>query len=103
MFVKNKLLDVEIYIVVFSLRTRDIDATTHETNEYVQISVYFWDIKNEQQILIRITKELYLINDLKTNLLIDNDFLESENFTININNKKISIANCDVMINLVIK
>lgn len=43
------------------------------------------------------------MNDLKAYLLIANNFLKSKTFTINISNKKFSIANCKIVINLSIK
>lgn len=43
--------------MIFSLEVRDIDATTHETNEYVQIFVYFSKLKNDKQILAQIIKK----------------------------------------------
>ena len=36
-------------------------------------------------------------------MLIDNDFLDSKDFTIDINNRKVSIVSCDVIIDLTIR
>ena len=102
-FIKNKCLKINIHTMIISLKIRNIDATIHETNEYVRISVYFSNIKNDKQILAQITKKIHLVNDLKANLLIDNDFFESKDFTLNISNKKITIISCDVTIDLTIR
>ena len=75
----------------------------HEISEYVRIFIYFSETKDEKRILTQITKEIYLMNDFKTNLLIENDFFELKDFTINISNRKATIVNCDVIINLSIK
>ena len=53
--------------------------------------------------MTQIIREIYLIDELKSNLLIENDFFNFENFTIDINNKKTSIASCDVDINFSIR
>ena len=103
LFVKNKCFNVEIHIMTSSLWVRNIDATTHETNEYVKISVYFSEIKKNKQVLTCVTREIHLVKDFKTNLLIENDFLKFEDFVINISNKKITIISCDVTIDLFIK
>lgn len=101
---KNKCFEIKIYTITVFLQIKDIDAVTHETNKYVQILIFISKIiKNGNQILICIIREIYLINKLKISLLIENDFLESEEFTINVNNKKVFIASCDVNINLSIK
>ena len=103
-FVKNKCFEIEIYMMTIFLRIKNIDAITHETNEYVKILIFCLEIiKNEKQILIRLIQEIHLKNELKYNFLIENDFLEFEKFTININSKKAFIENCDVNINVSIK
>ena len=86
-----------------SLRVRSIDAITHETNEYVKISVYFSEIKKNKQVLTCVTREIHLMKDLKTNLLIENAFLRLEDFVIDISNRKITIISCDVTIDFFIK
>lgn len=43
------------------------------------------------------------MKDLKTNSFIENDFLKSKEFVIDTNRKRITIANCDVTIELLIK
>ena len=40
-FVKEKCLDIKVHTITFSLRVRNIDAITHEINEYVKMSIYF--------------------------------------------------------------
>ena len=102
-FIKNKRSKIEMHIMISFLRIRKIDATRHETNEYVKVLNYFSEIKNEKHVLTQVIKEIYLTNGFKTNLLIENDFFELENFTINVNNRKTTIANCDVIITLSIK
>ena len=102
-FVKNKCSEIKIHIMTFSLRVKDIDATIHEINEYVQISLYFFEQKNDKSALTCITKEIYLMNDLKAKLLIENDFFESKSFIIDINSKKASIISCEIIIDLSIK
>ena len=59
--------------------------------------------KSQKQILTRIIREIHLIDEFKANFLIENDFFDLEDFTIDINNKKISIASCDVDIDLLIR
>ena len=41
-----------------------------------------------------ITKEMYLVKELKANFLIENDFSKSKEFVIDVNNKKVTIVNC---------
>lgn len=102
-FTKNQCSKMIIYIMTFFLRIRNIETTTHETKKYVRISIVFSKTKNNNQVLIRIIEEIHLIDELKINLLIDNDFLESKDFIIDINNRKASIISYNVIIDLFIK
>ena len=102
-FVKDKCSEIKIHIMTSSLRVKDIDATIHEINEYVQISLYFFEQKNDKSALTCIIREIHLVDDLKANLLIENDFLGSESFIIDISSKKASIASCEVIIDLSIR
>ena len=85
------------------LRIRNIEVITHDANEYIKISIYFLSVKESKQILACITRKIHLVKEFKFNLLIENDFLKSEKFVIDINNKKVIISNCEITINLFIK
>ena len=45
-----------------------------------------------------IMREIHLINDLKINMLIENDILKSEKFYINLENNIVYIDNCDIFV-----
>ena len=102
-YIKNKCLDIEMQIVSFLLRVKDIDVTIHEIKKYVWISIFFFEQKNEKSILTRIIRKIHLMNDFKPNLFIDIDFLKSKDFTIDISNKKAFMMNCDIFIKILIK
>ena len=103
-FVKDKCSDVDIHTMTIFFRIRDIEAITHEISEYVRISILFSKTtKSEKRVLTQITREIHLIDEFKANLLIENDFLDFKDFTIDISNKKTSITSCDVDIDLSIK
>ena len=102
-FIQIKCSKIEIHSMTTSLRMREIEAIIHETNEYIKILIYMSNVKNDKQVLTCIEREIYLIDDLKANLLIENDFLRFEEFIIDVNERKVTIANCDVTINLFIK
>ena len=56
------------------LRVKNLNLTIHDTNEYILILIYISFIKKDDiKILYRIFKEIHLINNLKTHLLIDNN------------------------------
>ena len=87
-----------------TLKIKSIELITHEFMKYVYISVYFSKTtKDGTATLIFIIKEIYLINDLKTKIFIENDFFDVENFLIDIERKIATIENCQLNISLKIQ
>ena len=98
------LFDVSIKRMQIALKVKDIESTTHESIEFIHISIYFPDIaKNESAVFACITKEIHLINDLKAKMLVDNDFLGLEGFIIDIEDKSATIESCEINIALKIQ
>ena len=90
--------------MITSLKVRSINSITHETNEFVMIFIYFLDTnKFEKSAFANITRKIHLIDDLKINMLIENDILEFESFIIDVSKKTITINNCEIIIELFIK
>ena len=56
----------------------------HNTNEYILILIYISANKNDIKILYRIFKEIYLVSNLKTHLLIDNNIIDLKKIVLNI-------------------
>ena len=61
-----------------SLRVKGLSVIMHKTNQYVLISIYVSDIKDDIKILYRIIKEIHLIDDFKTHIFIENNIVESK-------------------------
>ena len=76
----------------------------HFTFEYVIVFIYFVD-KNtiDKEIKTCFRREIYIVDNLKANMLIENDIIDSEIFIINLNNKIVRINNCDVTISIEIR
>ena len=75
-FVKDKCSKIQIHFITTSLQINKIEIVIHETNKYVKVSVYFLNVKKNEQIFICITKKIFFVKKLKANLLIENDFLK---------------------------
>ena len=85
-------------------KIKNIESFTHESIEYVCISIYFSDItKNDFSAFVFITKEIHLIKDLKIKMLIKTDFLRSEKFIIDIDKKIVNIESSNMNIALKIQ
>ena len=77
--------------------------TKHFFVDYVIVFIYFNDEKNNKLIKNKIVKEIYLINELKINMLIDNDFIKLKKIKINVINFFVCINNCEITIFLNVK
>ena len=64
--------------MITSLTIRKIIIDQHQTFEYVIASMYFLDQKNDKIVKIMIRREIHLMNNLKINMLIDNDVIDFE-------------------------
>jgi hypothetical protein len=84
--------------MIISLNVRELNINKHQTSEYIIVIIYFTDILNNKSIRDMIRREVHLIDELKINMLIDNDILELEDIFIDETNSKITIANCNNMI-----
>ena len=56
--------------------------------------------KNSIKILYRILREIYLINNLKTYILIENNIVKLKEIVLNISKDKIFIISCDIIVDI---
>ena len=90
--------------MTFFIFVRDVDSKKHFSNKYVIIFMYFFEInKNDKSIKIIIIKKVHLINNLKINMLLNIDFINSKKIDINIFNKIVHIDNCEIIVFLKIR
>ena len=74
--------NVSIKTMITSIIVRDLEINKHFTNKYVIVSMYFSDKDEKKQaVKAKITREIHLVTNLKTNMLIENDVLKSKNLT----------------------
>ena len=66
--------------------------------------LYFFDKNKKNNLIItKIIREVYLINNLKTNILIESSLINFEEITINVASKSIFINSCDVIVLIKVK
>ena len=75
--------DATIYSINIFIKIKRINLNEYNINEYVVLRLYF---TGKNQRIAVIEKELYLIDDLRTNVLINTDIIDSEKIIINIYN-----------------
>ena len=84
-FLKTQIFEAEIRSINITIRVKKIKSVKYNVSEYVVLQIYFAE-KNK---IILIRKELYLINDLRTNIFIGNNIIVLEKIVINPASSKI--------------
>ena len=94
---------VSIQTMITFITIRNLKANRHFSNKYVIVSMYFKS-KNVHENAVRamITREVHLIDELKINILIDNDIFDSKLFDISMFNKSTYIKSCEITISITI-
>lgn len=101
-FFKKKITNVFIKIMITSISVRKLKTIEHITNKYALLFMYFLKI-NSIDVLIKakIIRKIYLINELKTNLFLNNDIFYFEKNNIFNSTRITHIDNCDVIISII--
>lgn len=72
-----------------------------DINEYILISIYIFVSKNGNDILCRIYKKIYFVDNLKIHVFIKNDVINLEKIVLNVNQSKIYIDNYNIIITII--
>lgn len=95
-FFRFQSLDTLIRIMILSIIVRNLNDIKHRIDEYIIAFMYFSKIKNEKSIFAKIAREIHLIDNLKTNMLIENDLINLEKIVIDVISKFAHIENSKV-------
>ena len=107
MIIKNKqifvryVFNLKIKKLIFSISIRDIDNIIYYIFDYVVMSCYIDDyLSNNNRISItnKFEIEVYLINNLKTNLFINNDVFIAQRVKINLITQSVQMNNCQSLV-----
>lgn len=86
---------------------RDIDNIIHQLIKYILVTFYVNEtLSSFKSVVISIIREVYLVNNLKINMLIDIDILVSERMILNMNLITLFIKSCKnltIIINVMIR
>ena len=103
-FFNQKITDIFIRIMITSISVKDLKTIKHFTNKYAMLFMYFSEINSsDTSTKTVITREIHLIDDLKANLLIKNDILDSKQVDIFNSTEIVLIDSCDVTISITIR
>jgi hypothetical protein len=83
------------------LRVRGVNISKYKIDEYVILLIYFPGIdNNEKEVLVYIRREIYLVDNLKTKIFINNNIILFKGIIINIIKKSVYINSYNVTIGI---
>ena len=98
------VFNLKIKKLISSILIRNIDNIMHFIFEYIVINCYFDDyLSNNNRISItnKFDIEIHFVDDLKTNLLVDNDVLNAQNAKIDLITQIVHLNNCQNLVALI--
>ena len=92
---KKQSNKIKIRKLISLISMRKIKKIKIKINEYVITQLYINNIiTNKKSTIVCVIVEIYLINDLKINMLIDVNVLKSQKMIFNFKHNTLAINNC---------
>ena len=96
--------NVSVKTMIISITVRELNTMKHFIDKYVIISMYFLEKdKHDEIVKTKIIRKIHFVNNLKANMLIENDVLKSEKFDIFTFTSTVYIESCEIIISISIK
>ena len=89
--------------MILPILVRGIDSNYYSINEYILLEIYLLGKRNNKDIRAKITREAYLIDDLKIKILLSTDVINLEKINIIILRNKIYIRSYNTTISIDLK
>ena len=77
------------------MKINEINAVFLFINEYVSLNFVIFNKLNDKLAKVCFIKHLYIVNNLKINILLNNNILESKNMFVHVDKKKFFVDSCD--------
>ena len=77
------------------LKINKINAVFLFINEYISLNFVIFDNLNNKAAKICFIKHFYIVNNLKINILLNNNIFESKNMFVHVDKKKFFVDNCN--------
>ena len=93
---------MKIRKILSRLRVKELNSIIHNIDEYILVLIYLLDLKkNNNKALIYIIRKIYLINNLKVNLLIRNNIMKSKKIMLDVSKNEAYINSYNIVIKII--
>ena len=91
--------NMKIQQLISSLSIREMSDKLIKINDFVMIHLFVTDINDVDEVItIVVSVEIHLIDDFKTNMLVDVNVLKSQRMIVNFDHNTLIIENCEIKI-----
>lgn len=91
---QNLISNLTIKHLSTSITMRDIENALHRTSEYIVIDLYMIEKTKSIKHIAKFLAKIHIVDDLKTNLLIDIDVMKSQKMKIDLEHSTLIIDAC---------
>ena len=109
-YVKRIFSSLSIRQLVASLSIREIGNSIHSFSEYIVADLFVNDhvviVEKKTSATDRFSVEIHIVDELKTNLLIDNNVFNTQRASLNLKKQIATLANCrnlEILIDIIAK
>ena len=96
-FLMQKILDYRTHVRLSSksLKIRSIDDAIVTTTDYISLIFRISEVAtNDKNAIAIFTRRIYIVKELKTKVLMDNDILEPKQISIDVDKQIVTIESC---------
>ena len=89
-----------------TLKINNINTTTLFINEYIFVDFFIFDKIIHKVVIVRFTRYVYIVNNFKTNIFLNNNILKSKNIIFFVDKNKFIINNYDdfsILLTIIVK
>ena len=93
-YLRKQLLGLEIKKLVSSISVREVSNKIVNSDKYIIVTIYVKDIIDGEAKTACLTMKVHIVNNLKINLLIENDIMISQNMCVDLDIRTCKFEKC---------
>lgn len=94
-FLKKQFLNMIKHRIIFNIKIKNIDIKMHDNSKYVNVNFYFQKKCRDEIMIVQLKIKFHLIDDLKAQMFIKMNIMNSKQMILNFDNKIMIISTCE--------
>ena len=93
-YLTKRLSKIKIQKITTSVTIRDIEKQIYDNSKYVMIDFYISERIIDESVLAHLADEIHIVNNLKVNMLIDMNIMNSEQIILDFDKNILIVSTC---------